>query len=292
MAEGKVGLGGGGTGPRMAGVAGVWRGDSLGLASPWCSRYGGAVLSLCERAFRRTSMANSLDLDDDLDTVEVVRLLEKVFDVQVSDEEAARTHTVGDFHDLLLLKLPQGERNHKCASAMTFYRLRTALERLGYGAGLAPSSDVWGLEAGRTKANLSRLAEEARLALPGPVFSAAGKWLLFVLYLAGVVAAYALDAKVGVLIGAVLFGWLPAFVAARDLDGGRLSPDCQTLAGLTRKAALLNFGRLVKEGARCSEDDVWRALVEVLSGFSGKPAPEIARDTYLLHSALKRQSAA
>jgi hypothetical protein len=237
-------------------------------------------------------MANSLDLDDDLDTVEVVRILEKVFDVRVSNEEAARIHTVGDFHDLLLLKLPQGERNVKCATAMTFYRLRRALERLGYGADLTPSSDVRVLEVGRTKVNLSRLAEEARLELPGTVFSAVGKWLLLGLYLAGMVTAYVLDAKVGGLIGAALFGWLPAFVAARELDGGRLRPNCQTLAGLTRNAALLNFGRLAKEGARCSEDDVWRALVEALSSFSGKPAAQIFRDTYFLHSALKGQSAA
>src|SRR5579863_9828425 len=83
-------------------------------------------------------MPNTLGLDDDLDGIAVVRDLERIFDVKVSHEEAERIFTVGEFHDLLVRKLPPNEADRKCASAMTFYRLRSALRRLGYGDKLTP----------------------------------------------------------------------------------------------------------------------------------------------------------
>jgi hypothetical protein len=47
-------------------------------------------------------MPNSLGLDDDLDGVEVVRDLERIFDIKVSNEEGERIFTVGEFHDPLV----------------------------------------------------------------------------------------------------------------------------------------------------------------------------------------------
>ena len=76
-------------------------------------------------------MPNTLGLDDDLDGVEVVRDLERIFDIKVSNEEAERIFTVGEFHDLLLSKLSPNEADKKCATAITFYRIRRAQSVLG-----------------------------------------------------------------------------------------------------------------------------------------------------------------
>jgi acyl carrier protein len=69
-------------------------------------------------------MPNTLGLDDDLEPVEVVRHLERIFDIRVSNEEAESIFNVGEFYDLLLDKIPSNDADRKCASAMTFYRIR------------------------------------------------------------------------------------------------------------------------------------------------------------------------
>jgi acyl carrier protein len=91
-------------------------------------------------------MPNTLGLDDDLDPVEVVQLLERVFDIEVSQEEADRISTVGDFYEVLLRKIPPDEADRKCASAVAFYRIRAALRRLGHGDRLTPASGMHVLE--------------------------------------------------------------------------------------------------------------------------------------------------
>jgi hypothetical protein len=59
-----------------------------------------------------------------------VRRLERVFDIEVAAEDVSRVFTIGDFHDLLLSKIPPNEADRKCASAMAFYRIKGALQRL------------------------------------------------------------------------------------------------------------------------------------------------------------------
>src|ERR1700734_2776145 len=99
-------------------------------------------------------MPNTLGLDDDLDGVEVVQDLKRIFDIMVSRQEAARIFNVGEFHDLLLQKIPPDEAGGKCASAMAFYRIRRALRCLGHDHDLTPASGIRALEPGRTKQNL------------------------------------------------------------------------------------------------------------------------------------------
>jgi len=234
-------------------------------------------------------MPNTLGLDDDLDGVEVVRDLERIFDIKVSNEEAERIFTVGEFHDLLLSKLPPNEADKKCATAMTFYRIRRALRRLGYGDRLTPASDMRLLEQGRTKSNLMKLEGDSRLRMPGAVSTRTGRRVALFGFVMTLIIVFSLQpgfasAFLGVIVGLVLVG-----VVLKYGDPGKLPANCSTLADFTRTAAAMNYGRLVKMGARHRDQDIWDNLVESLSHYA-LPKPDITRETFFLQSQLKKRS--
>jgi hypothetical protein len=228
-------------------------------------------------------MPNTLGLDDDLEPVEVVRHLERIFDVRVSNEEAERISNVGEFYDFLLDKIPSNDADRKCASAMTFYRIRSALRTLGYGDGLTLASDIHGLERGRTRKNLRDVERESGLRMPETVptpIGRVGSLCGFVATLAGV---FSLQPGLASAFLGMLAGLIAAGAILKYLDPGKLPANCGTLADITKMVAVRNYGRLVKMGARHSNDTVWETLVEALSHHA-LPKSEITRDTFFLQS--------
>ncbi|MEQ8576408.1 MAG: hypothetical protein RIB63_20255, partial [Fulvivirga sp.] len=58
-----------------------------------------------------------------LDSVELVIEVEKTFNIAISDIEAEKIITVGDFYDVVWDKIKENESD-KCKSAILFYRCR------------------------------------------------------------------------------------------------------------------------------------------------------------------------
>jgi len=83
---------------------------------------------------------NSAGLHDD-DAVDCLLEVERVFDVEFTDAEAAKIYTVGDLYDRLMQKLPFSG-SEKCHSQIAFYRLRSALASLAPDLKLAPSTPI------------------------------------------------------------------------------------------------------------------------------------------------------
>src|SRR6266481_8998152 len=76
-------------------------------------------------------MMNTLGLDDDLGMVEVVINLETSFSIRFADAEVGAWRTVGDIYSTLRSRVSNsGKRAGRCATAMTFRRLRRALSEL------------------------------------------------------------------------------------------------------------------------------------------------------------------
>jgi hypothetical protein len=234
-------------------------------------------------------MQNTLGLDDE-DSVAIVRDLELIFDLEVSNQEAERILTVGDFNDLLLSKLPPNEADRKCASAMTFYRIRTALRRLGYGDKLTPASDARILERGRTRSNLKKVEVEVGLRLPSAVSTRMGRFAALFVFVMVLATVFSLQPGLAAAVGGTIAGLIVAGAILEYGDPGQLPPNCDTLAGLTRKAAGMNYGRLVRMGARHRDEDIWENLAEALSGYA-LPKTEITRETVFLQSQLKKRPA-
>jgi hypothetical protein len=233
-------------------------------------------------------MPNTLGLDDDLDGVEVVRDLERIFDITLSRQEAERIFKVGEFHDLLLQKIPPDESDRKCATAIAFYRIRRALRRLGFGHDLAPASDIRAFERGRTRQNLKKLERDSGLRMPRPAPTWIGRLAAlccFVVILVGTVVLQ--PGFPATLLAGALFGLLAAGTIIIFIDPGKLPANCTRLADITKIAAAMNYGRLVRMGARHREEDIWENLVESLSRYA-LPKSEITRETYFLKSQLEK----
>ena len=235
-------------------------------------------------------MPNTIGLDDDLDDVELLRELQAVFDIAFSPEEAWTLVTVGDVEALLLRRIPANEADRKCASAMTCYRLRAALARLGHGERLAPAAALPGLARGRVRAKLKQLERESGLRLPVAPATRLGCLVACAGFIAMTVGALWLQPAFPALIVGGALGLFIALIMLRFIDPGQLPDSCATLAGLARAAAVLNHGRLIRAGARHRAEDIWATLLEVLSIYEVLKA-EITRETYLLDSQWRKHAA-
>jgi hypothetical protein len=258
-------------------------------------------------------MLKSLGIEDD-DSADVVIHIEKAFDISIP--EAPAIYTVGEMFDVLRRKLPNSDANRKCASAMAFYRIRRALIDFGLDVARSPSTDLSGLDRVYTKTFAKNLEMRSGLRLPRPALGLIGR-LGSAAVITGVLSIVVAGLGMfGLLLSALLamFGvtfvsptlahWFVkgpflVFVAGATLgcllwwiDAGRLPSSCRTLGALASKAAVLSYGRLVKEGADGSDTCLWKALVDILSDYAAVPADQIAPETYFLASTLKTRSAA
>jgi hypothetical protein len=235
-------------------------------------------------------MLKTLGLDDDLDPVEVVIEIEKAFDIAISASEVEAIFNVGQLFDLLRGKVQASDANRKCASAMAFYRIRSALNDLRVDIGRSPSYDLSPLHRVYTKSFVKLLEERSGLRLPQPAFSLVGKvGQAFVLVgVFGAVAAMfaALPLTfISVAVGGrlptasiiLLLGGAVAGGALLSIDAGRLPTSCRTLGALAARAASLSYGRLLKQGADGRDSRIWKALVEILSDFATQRSPTLAR---------------
>jgi hypothetical protein len=231
-------------------------------------------------------MMNTLGLDDDLDTIEVVSNLETSFSVRLTDAEVSAWRTVGDIYSTLRSRVSNsGKRGGRCATATTFHRLRRALSDLGIDTRLRPDTPVNGITSLTTKALFKQISARSGLRMPRPkvaLWGTLGAWSI-------------LASFIGLVTTAVFVPhwWLVPMLAAGlgivlcRIDPGEVPPDCQTLGDLSRKVTGLNFGKLSDEGAELHDRDLWNALVEVLSEDSLLPKLEIRPETLLLQKQIR-----
>lgn len=227
-------------------------------------------------------MPNTLALDDDdWGPIDVVGALEAAFDLKFTKEDIENPRTIGGIHALLQRQIGQGSSDaQSCFTAMTFYRLRRALRALDDRTAIRPSSNLASFAGQSAKALLDNLAAQTGLQMPKRHLSLIGYTGVFLIL--GTIVAF--------IPTAILFpAWWPALVAAfaagialGKLDPGHIPTQCKTMEGLTRKVAALNYGKLIKEGARVRENDIWTAVTEVLSGYTSLPKAEMRSDTLLL----------
>ena len=85
-------------------------------------------------------MAESINLGD-LEDVEILQEVERVFCIPITDREAEQTFTVGRLCDLLDAKYGGGA-TEVCLSQIAFHRLRRALRELGVADPIVPATPV------------------------------------------------------------------------------------------------------------------------------------------------------
>ncbi len=225
-------------------------------------------------------MSKSLGLVGDGDDLDLFVDLEAAFGIGITDPEAEGCWTVGDIHNVLLDRLRTADSlASSCVTAMAFYRLRRAFVSLGAKGKIRPENAISSLTSLKPK-ELSRYLKKQtglRLLHRSGIPAAIGTSIILL-------ASIGLLAALAIRPGA---WWLAAAMAGIGAsfiywDGGKLPANCVTLGDLAKTVAANNFGRLVIEGARPREPDVWTALVEVLAEHSSLGTTEIGRETRIL----------
>jgi hypothetical protein len=234
------------------------------------------------------AVPNTLGLDDDLDSVELLLDLEASFGVKFPNEEAEACLTVGDVFQLVQRHVQRPDAiGAGCATAMAFYRLRRALARDGSNPRLAPTTALEEIPSPSPKATFRRILEAyPDIRLPRLSLSAAGLCGLALL-----VSAFALIAVFAASPRWSALSACPALATALGAllmryDRGRFPRGCRTLGYLARKVAGLNFVALTAAGCYRLVD-VWRAFVEVLTEHSSLPQSEIQEHTLILESQMR-----
>lgn len=219
----------------------------------------------------------SLGLVGDLDDVAMIEDVESAFGVRFTAEELASCHTVGDIYRLIVGRLPrEGTSGGACATAMSFYRLRAALQHLAPDEPLRPSTPIAVL-ASLPVRRLHRLIEErAGLRPPHPIMSWQG-CVALTLMVAAPLAAYAY----GVPLWGAIACAAPPYVLSL-LAPIRLPADIKTLGDLAERVAGRSIGKLAEKGARLDEDEAWQALVTVLDDHTDLPPAKITPAALLL----------
>src|SRR6266481_165950 len=125
-------------------------------------------------------MMNTLGLDDDLGMVEVVINLETSFSIRFADAEVGAWRTVGDIYSTLRSRVSNsGKRAGRCATAMTFYRLRRALSELSIDTRLRPDTPVKEMTGLTAKPLFKQVSARSGLRMPRPkvaLWGALGHW--------------------------------------------------------------------------------------------------------------------
>lgn len=222
-------------------------------------------------------MANTLDLDEELGDVELIESLEATFDLTFARDEFLHAYTVGEMFDHLLTRIDTAGAGEKCASAMAFYRLRRALSAIAPDTAMTPRTELTGLAGLTVKKLFIRLGQATGLKTPSPVLTPLGTIgliAIFGAFLAACVLAAAAPRWIPATIAAGLLGWI-----VMKIDGGQLGRDYVTLGGLAKTMATLNYGRLIKDGARGDVSTLWQVFLDVVTEHSPLPRREIARDT-------------
>ncbi|HCS22691.1 MAG TPA: hypothetical protein DIW20_02990 [Rhodospirillaceae bacterium] len=225
---------------------------------------------------------DTLGLKGDLDDVELLMDIESAFGIHIANDEAARLFTVGDIYTLLQNKLSSTKEADKCATAMTFYRLRSALAAFGVDKKLiTPTTPVRDMSTLKAADFFKQLKSRTQMTMPRPQASWRGilgnSSALF-----GVISFFYC-----LFLPAAQNFWPPSailFVSGILLcraDQGKL-PENFTLAELSQKVAGMNAGKLITEGAKPSDDYLWQALMVVLTEHSALPPSEITPSTALL----------
>lgn len=228
-------------------------------------------------------MPNTLGLDDDLDGNDLVDLVEKSFGIRFTNAEWETFRTVGDIFEVIRRHFSSRQDGaDRCATAMAFYRLRSALSDLNPNIKLEPGTRLEEVSTLSARAVFKTLRMRTGLRLPPRRLTSLGDFGMWCLVAGpiGLIATFGLDRQLWPVPALAIAIGVPLLM----VDPGKFPAELQTLGDLSRTVAGLNFGQLAAAGAEPRDKDLWNALTEVLSQYSILPKSEMQPGTFLLQS--------
>lgn len=213
-----------------------------------------------------------IDLDDDF--IDVIIALEESLGIKFPDEAFAHIHTLGELHDLIYQEAEKLNRGgNKCATSMSFYRLKAAINRAGSPRKLSPSMPLRTLTDLNYRAVTRWLGDWSAPRLPISAFGCQMTVVLVLLINVPVFLAFGGWAFLTGLLSAIFL----LAIAARFFPA-RL-PEQKTVGELASSLAARNLNRLATEGAALTPQTVWKALTQIVADQMGIEPKRLSRES-------------
>jgi hypothetical protein len=232
-------------------------------------------------------VANSLNLDPEWGSIDLLEEVEGAFDIKITNEEAERCSNVGDLYEVLCTHLPDwDDQDGHCGSSMVFYRLRRSLGR-GDKHRVTPHTLLAGIGLPASKL-FKKLADDTGLRLPAHSLTWLGNTGVFLLT-GGIPAAIVALLNSHWLISGILGLAALAGLPLLRLDPGRFPAGMLTVGDLVRRTVPLNVAILKDAGGRPS--DRWSVLVALAAEHGELSLKEIGPETCFHRRSLELASA-
>jgi hypothetical protein len=232
--------------------------------------------------------SNTLGFVGDGDELSLVFAVQKAFQIKLTQPDADRIVTMGDLHDVLVEKLSE-VGGAKCASMMTFLRIRRALAELQPSVRIAPATPLTEVSSLSPRRLWKHLAKSTGLAIPGPDLTWIGGvgWLACLAWFIGLFVFDWLDISLWWISPLLVTGIAMIWFDPRSFGaiGG--------VGDLARHCTARNHGALARLGARSSAEDIWNALIEIAADCSESEIRrhDINQETTLIRPDRRRQAA-
>ena len=218
-----------------------------------------------------------------LDSVELLLEVEKAFDIEIPDQEAALIMTVGDFHNAIWKHL-YGKHSDKCQSQKFFYQLRRSfIDSFQFPKAnfkLSTSLNDIFPENNRRQAYL-KFANTLNVELPRLVLPKS--WALFLNIIAvitivgglglSVILINYLDYSKWTLLFSVI-GIGITYLTSKILDAKRTVIEPSTVREFTQKTLSINYSAMIKENG-VNKKDVESVINYIIADKSGLELDEI-----------------
>lgn len=225
-----------------------------------------------------------------MDGIELVLEVENVFNITISDQEAAQIITVGDLYNCVLSKVKAAEEGNKdkiCMTARAFYQLRRGL------------ADYFRLDTKQIHPNTltapifapdhrnrswKNLAKQLNLRFPRlktPAWLLGLEVLMFVLFSAGLFRAmYQTNAffpLILILCFLILYlKWISPQKARWFVL--EIPPNCQTMGHFAKSLLPLNYSRIAQQESGYKEE-IWHTLCDIISDQLGVAKSKLTPQT-------------
>lgn len=230
-----------------------------------------------------------------LDGVELVMEVEESFGIQIKDEEAGNTQTVGQLYQLVCQKC-QTQAQNSCPTRKAFCQLRKILLDLFKidKDQIHPKTNIRDIaNTIKSKHLWNCLKEKTNFRLPSLRLP---RWLFYLLlltgFLAGLLISYLIISffsgskvsgldYVGFGIIIVPFSWIFLAIILSRLASpfATVIPnECQTVGNLSKQVVMLN----AKHFGPLSKQEIWEILVKIISEQLGLKKEEIRPEHYFV----------
>lgn len=205
-----------------------------------------------------------------LDAVELVMSVEDAFQINISDEEASKTRTVGELYDLVLSKIKikgthDEESSRRCLTSAAFYRVRRAMVQVLHidRRKITPKTELLDLlPRPQRRDNWGRIKQSINLKMP-KLQPNWGVILIKFVILMAVGIALGLLQYVGIW-GLTIVSLISALVMTKFMPALHTSLPASTVGALAEQIYLANLKQLAEENGGLNEREVWGALRQII----------------------------